>query len=780
MRTCPLCQARPVKMAWAPYCYQCQPGGPFTPPPCRKCGSAQDYYTAGLCIRCHRLSPHRMDSCTDCYAWGATRHEGWLCQGCRAWRRKYASVAACSRCGRTVALDSGGRCRLCSKQSCLQPAGQRRDQLPAFTGGHQLFLADMFHFPTPTSPAGLPRFDLRRVTTAPTGPRRRGPLQLVLFDVLAPAKTLIRPRACARCARRPAIKASVSYCHDCAPEGPRIPPPCRRCGSLTDYYSAGLCVLCHRASPVVISSCPDCLAWGTRRVNGWRCDGCRGWRRHHLVQDCICCGRNLPVAAHGACRLCYLQAVRTLGRPTTALVLAANRTGQQLCLADLLVRRPPRKVPHPHDLYPGAGSQPDAETATRPGNAERHTAERLPADQQARREYPVPYRQLALLDIERDLAAGQRAGFPDPPDPGLARLLDEHLDHHGATHGWGNNLTARTRQGIRVLLTLQDSPGAPIPASAVAALKALRLPVYQTSAVLNAAGMLHDDRVSSLPAWFDRQTSGLPAPMLGELRIWFDLVSLGSQTPPRIRPRNRKNVQSNLRHAMPAMHAWAGQGHTSLREISRDDVLASLPQATTARTSCCVGLRSIFRILKARKVIFADPTIRIKVGSYPANTPMPADLTLIRALLNSPDPTTAAMAALVAYHALTPAQLARLHLSDLHDARLHLRARVVLLADPARERLASYLDHRAHRWPGTCNPHLFLNDRQAPRTSPVAADWTSKRLEGQARAIREDRILDEVHATAGDARRIQDLFGLQPDSRSRYLATLAHPDLDDH
>jgi hypothetical protein len=461
------------------------------------------------------------------------------------------------------------------------------------------------------------------------------------------------------------------------------------------------------------------------------------------------------------------------------MVLAANHTGQQLCLADLPVRRQARKVPHPDDPRPGASSPPDAATAARPDRAERHTGERFPADQHSRREYPVPYRQQVLLDIEPDLAAGQRAGFPDPPDPGLARLLDEHLDHHAATHGWGNNLTARTRQGIRVLLTLQDSPGAPIPASAVAALKALRLPVYQTTAVLNAAGMLHDDRVSSLPAWFDRQTTGLPTPMLHELRIWFDLVNLGSQTPPRIRPRARKNIQNNLRHAMPAMHAWAGQGHTSLRQISRDDVLAALPQSPTTRTSCCVGLRSIFGILKARKVIFADPTIRIKVGSYATNAPMPADLTLIRALLNSPDPTTAALAALVAYHALTPAQLARLHLSDVHDARLHLSDRVVLLADPTRQRLASYLDHRADRWPGTCNPHLFLNDRQAPRTSPVAADWTSKRLNGLAQAIREDRILDEVHATAGDARRILDLFGLQPDANSRYLATLNHPDLDD-
>ena len=147
----------------------------------------------------------------------------------------------------------------------------------------------------------------------------------------------------------------------------------------TDYYSAGLCALCHRASPVLISSCPDCLAWGTRRVNSWRCDGCRGWRRNHPVQECICCRRNLPVAAHGACRLCYLQAVRTQGRPTAAMVLAANHTGQQLRLADLPVRRPARTLPHPDDPQPAAGSPPDAATAARPGRAERPYRRTVPS-----------------------------------------------------------------------------------------------------------------------------------------------------------------------------------------------------------------------------------------------------------------------------------------------------------------------------------------------------------------------------------------------------------------
>ncbi|MCX5435549.1 hypothetical protein [Streptomyces sp. NBC_00063] len=48
---------------------------------------------------------------------------------------------------------------------------------------------------------------------------------------------------------------------------------------------------------------------------------------------------------------------------------------------------------------------------------------------------------------------------------------------------------------------------------------------------------------------------------------------------------------------------------------------------------------------------------------------------------------------------------------------------------------------------------------------------------GKPQALREDRILAEVHATRGDARRVSDLFGLGIESSNRYLDTLEHGDL---
>ena len=90
------CKVRPPAMLNIPYCFPCWPGGPVTPPPCRTCGSTENYYSSGLCARCHPAAPGEkspvwrlvgpladnrvvVDSCPDCLAWGVTRTYGWRC-----------------------------------------------------------------------------------------------------------------------------------------------------------------------------------------------------------------------------------------------------------------------------------------------------------------------------------------------------------------------------------------------------------------------------------------------------------------------------------------------------------------------------------------------------------------------------------------------------------------------------------------------------------------------------------------------------------------------------
>jgi hypothetical protein len=56
-----------------------------------------------------------------------------------------------------------------------------------------------------------------------------------------------------------------------------------------------------------------------------------------------------------------------------------------------------------------------------------------------------------------------------------------------------------------------------------------------------------------------------------------------------------------------------------------------------------------------------------------------------------------------------------------------------------------------------------------PFTVGPAFPWIHSALSAQA--LREDRILHEIHATGSDVRRIADLFGLTVSGATRYLNT---------
>jgi integrase len=455
----------------------------------------------------------------------------------------------------------------------------------------------------------------------------------------------------------------------------------------------------------------------------------------------------------GVCRLCRKQAT-LLREPRGALdFLGANRHGQQLFFADMF--RPPSMSPaNP----PATPSQSLAAAPQRPAGS-----------------------QLVLLSQQRDLAAHGRAGLPQPADPDLAAGLFRRARDLAARHGWSQRQTTETCHGLRIVLGIQDSPGQPINASDVALLRGIRLPVWTVLKVLADAGLLNEDRTPAIDAWFAEQTTGLPEAMAGELRAWFEVMKHGCTTPPRRRPRSHTTIAAHLRWAQPILRAWAANGHSSLREITRADVLDALPASGNPRATTGQGLKSIFRVLKARKVLFADPTVRVKTGYAEARQPLAVDLDAVRAALHSANPAQAAVVALIAFHGLRSGQLRRLRLTDVRDGRLHLDGRVIMLADPVRARLAAWLDHRAKRWPNTTNPHLFVHYRTAARAEPVGMRWVRLTIGAgmTATAIREDRILNEAHASGGDARLLADLFGLSIQATTRYTATLDHPALVD-
>ncbi|MBV9161963.1 MAG: hypothetical protein JO281_10535 [Pseudonocardiales bacterium] len=555
---------------------------------------------------------------------------------------------------------------------------------------------------------------------------------------------MTRLRRCARCGVNPIAYYGRSTCYDCVPRAWKKPVLCKRCGSDTDYFTGGLCRRCHRQAPL-ITSCRDCLAWGITRTHGGVCQACRGWnRRFGPPQQCRSCQRVVVVNARGYCRLCCRQAhlVRSPHHPVD--VIEANRHGQQLFIADLVRQKRPAPPPV-------------AQPAQWPT------------------QYPVAHRQLALFNLKRDYTAARPSDLA-LPCPDLAAALEQVLADHAHRHGWGKGLERSTRSALRMLLATQDTPGAPITASAAAAVTTSRSldNLKSVLEILTAVGMLDDDRQPTLDAYADRQIAELPEPMANEFREWFRVMRDGSTTPPRCRPRGPATIRAHIASAAPAARTWATRnGYSSLREVNRDDVIDILPTEPYRHQQTLTALRALFRFLKGRRVVFTNPTLRLR-GPQMGNQPLPINLAPLRDAVLSTKPARAALATLVAFHALRPKDLCALTLTDLRDGRLHLNGRTILLADPVRTNLANWLDERARRWPNTINPHLFINLHTAVRTCQVDPTWITTTIGISAQAIREDRILHEA-ITTKDIRRMCDLFGLTVGGAQRYTHTMGQP-----
>lgn len=559
------------------------------------------------------------------------------------------------------------------------------------------------------------------------------------------------PSRCMICGLRPVAWSAprrTKFCYDCMPGGPYKPPPCRRCGRTDGYYSAGLCDRCHRSAPDPAAACKDCHAWGVKRTHQWLCDACRHWRKIHPQGTCRSCSTNTAINDDQACRLCWNQFINSGGRKSGVDVLEANRLGQQLFLANL----------RHASVGQRRGTRRKRQKPPIPGPAPAFTA--------------VTHRQLALFQAARDLANGLTQGFPAPAEPRMAAFLDQFLIEHAHKHGWSLTHTKRTRRGLTIALGLQDTPGAPLRATDIISLQAIGISTLRLLEVCAAAGLLEDDREPAVDKWFRTAVAELPEQMMSELERWYTIMLNGSSTPPRSKPRSEQTTRLYLRWSLPALRAWATSGQTSLREITPEDVRDVLPDSGNPRATMGQGLRCLFRVLKGHGVIFFNPIGSIRTGTHETRHPLPLSSAGLRDALNSPDPARAAVTAIVAFHGLRSGQLRKLQLTDIHDGRLHLIDRTIPLAQPVRDRLSAWLAYREERWPVTRNPHVFVSRRTALDTDPVGVWWITTSMGMAAQEAREDRILNELHASGGDIRRLCDMFGLSIAGASRYFSAL--------
>ncbi len=389
------------------------------------------------------------------------------------------------------------------------------------------------------------------------------------------------------------------------------------------------------------------------------------------------------------------------------------------------------------------------------------------------------HRQLVLFDIRRDYARVRTLTVPEPVLPELLESLEANCLQLGEQRGWTGDTTGAVNRALKLLLATQDTPGAPIEAGAVALLRELALPVQPTIDVLDHADFLTDNRTPAVITWVERKTAHLPAKIRSEIAEWADIMQNGSTVVPRRYPRSHRTTRNHLYAAMPALDSWATT-RKSLREVTREDVVAVLPVGVTDRSEMLSGLRSIYQVLHGRKRVFTNPTTRMKVGMPATRTPVSMDVPVLRHLVSDSDPTRAACGTLLIFHGLRPLQLRRLSVTDVIDGRLAIEGRKILLAPHARAALNGYLAYREQKWPKSGNPHLFINQATAGRLTPVTGKWINKVLGTSAQALREDRILDEAHASEGDARRLADLFGLTVNAAQRYTATVDHVSFAEH
>ena len=261
----------------------------------------------------------------------------------------------------------------------------------------------------------------------------------------------------------------------------------------------------------------------------------------------------------------------------------------------------------------------------------------------------------------------------------------------------------------------------------------------------------------------------LPPPMAADAGHWLRTRS---------RPRNTDTVRMNLNRVHPLLLQWAGR-YVHLREVTAADIIAATePLPANLRRQTLTALRSLFRHCKKTGTIFRDPTSGIRTGQQPLNLiqPLqPADINQATAAATTPAARLAL--ALAAVHAARPKTIRELHLGDidLGNRRLAITGTARPLDDLTRHLLLAWLEHRGHRWPGTANPHLIINQQTAMTTRAVSENWlteTCRGLTATLERLRADRQLEEALTHGPDPLHLAAVFGLDDTTAIRY-ATIA-------
>ncbi len=302
----------------------------------------------------------------------------------------------------------------------------------------------------------------------------------------------------------------------------------------------------------------------------------------------------------------------------------------------------------------------------------------------------------------------------------------------------------------------------PVRASTVTQLAERRLPVEPVCTVLADLGLLDDDREDPQRAWIEKQLDGLPDQIRDEAAAWIGQLRDGG---PRSRPRAAGTLRVYLRTMRPFLIECAAH-YTTLRQVTSADLEKWVTSDPNTRHMRASAAGSLFRTLKARRLVFADPARRLPPARrhLPVPVPLPPDVEAQIGALAANNAGTRLVVALAGVHALTNSEITAVQLQDvaLPEGRLRVRGDARPLDTFTAQAIAGYLRYRHRRWPRTANPHLIVTRLTCNGLSPADPGTVKRWLKGAATPaqLRQSRLLDEALASGGDPLILANMFGL--------------------
>lgn len=497
-------------------------------------------------------------------------------------------------------------------------------------------------------------------------------------------------------------------------------------------------------------SCPECLAWSVTVRNG-RCRACRNFAAYNRPADCRSCRRHLPTNATHRCRLCAAtrRQARLSGQPGWSIEPGAAN-GIQLFFGELdgACLRRPRAASHTDDIAP------DTAVLAIGSVVPTTTAEQLT---------------LFFLAPKLDLVSPERVSAAVAQAPAM---LMEAVVAVGEGRGWSIKAIRAVQRAVAVMIVAGTTNL--VEHNVVHQLSQLGLPGRRSWEFLVAQGLVTTSGEEQANAWFEEHLGGLPDQVACEVGTWIEaLRGIG-----RSRARRPVTIKHYLRAAEPALVEWS-RCYESLRQVDSEDVSSYLETLVgPRRTLAAVALRSLFATLKARRLIFADPTKATHPGSFNQTPVLGLSPGTRRSVLANAERADHRLVVLLAgVHALSRADMAALCLEDVdcEAGTILVNRRRCHLDTITKEQLVTWLMLRRQRWPNTANPHVLVNAKSALGLGAVSEGYFRCAFADQpttAGALRADRLLAEATDTGGDPMRLAGLFGVHPRTAMRYCAEL--------